>query len=65
MKFGPDINTDTSFDETVYTLRIPTVQENDMAQSLDVLPRLGKRSRPRAAGLRKRAFQQDDGGILN
>jgi zinc protease len=37
MKFGPDINAYTSFDETVYTLQIPTDKETDVSQALDVL----------------------------
>ena len=32
MKFGPDINAYTSFDETVYTLQIPTDKEADFAR---------------------------------
>ena len=37
MKFGPDINAYTSFDETVYTLQIPTDKEADFSKALDVL----------------------------
>ncbi len=37
MKFGPDINTFTSFDETVYTLSIPTDKETDVEKAFDVL----------------------------
>ena len=37
MKFGPDINAYTSFDETVYTLQIPTDKEVDFAKAFDVL----------------------------
>ncbi len=38
MKFGPDINAFTSFDETVYTLSIPTDKEQDVEKAFDVLP---------------------------
>ena len=37
MKFGPDINASTSFDETVYTLQIPTEKEGDVSKAFDVL----------------------------
>ena len=37
MKFGPDINAYTSFDETVYTLQIPTEKEADVSKAFDVL----------------------------
>ena len=37
MKFGPEINAYTSFDETVYTLEVPTGKEADIAKALDVL----------------------------
>ncbi len=37
MKFGPDINAYTSFDETVYTLQIPTEKETDFSKAFDVL----------------------------
>ncbi len=37
MKFGPDINAYTSFDETVYTLQIPTDKEADVSKAFDVL----------------------------
>jgi zinc protease len=37
MKFGPDINAYTSFDETVYTLSIPTEKESDVAKAFDLL----------------------------
>ena len=37
MKFGPDINAYTSFDETVYTLQIPTDKEADFSKAFDVL----------------------------
>ncbi|HEX7421955.1 MAG TPA: insulinase family protein, partial [Thermoanaerobaculia bacterium] len=37
MKFGPDINAFTSFDETVYTLRIPTDDPEVVRKSLLVL----------------------------
>lgn len=37
MKFGPDINAYTSFDETVYTLQIPTDKEGDVSKAFDVL----------------------------
>ncbi len=37
MKFGPDINAFTSFDETVYTLRIPTDDPETMRKSLLIL----------------------------
>ena len=37
MKFGPDINASTSFDETVYTLQIPTDKETDFSKAFDVL----------------------------
>ncbi|MGE5602431.1 MAG: M16 family metallopeptidase, partial [Nitrososphaerales archaeon] len=37
MKFGPDINAYTSFDETVYTLDIPTETETEVSKAFDVL----------------------------
>jgi zinc protease len=37
MKFGPEINAYTSFDETVYTLQVPTDNEADVSKALDVL----------------------------
>ena len=37
MKFGPDINAFTSFDETVYTLRIPTDNPEIVRKSLLIL----------------------------
>jgi zinc protease len=37
MKFGPDINAYTSFDETVYTLQIPTENDTDISKAVDVL----------------------------
>ncbi len=37
MEFGPDINAYTSFDETVYTLRVPTDDPQLLATALDVL----------------------------
>jgi zinc protease len=37
MRFGPDINAYTSFDETVYTLTLPTDTPRILATGLDVL----------------------------
>ncbi len=37
MRFGPDINATTSFDETVYMLRIPTDQPELVDTGLDIL----------------------------
>jgi zinc protease len=37
MKFGPDLNAYTSFDETVYKLRIPTDKPELVAQALRIL----------------------------
>ncbi len=37
MKFGPEINAYTSFDETVYNLQVPTAKTEDLAKALDVL----------------------------
>lgn len=37
MEFGPDINAYTSFDETVYTLQIPTDDETILITAFDVL----------------------------
>ena len=37
MKFGPEINAYTSFDETVYNLQVPTAKVDDLAKALDVL----------------------------
>ena len=37
MKFGPEINAYTSFDETVYMLQVPTEQEADVSKAFDVL----------------------------
>ena len=37
MKFGPEINAYTSFDETVYNLQVPTAKTEDLAKAFDVL----------------------------
>lgn len=37
MEFGPDVNAYTSFEETVYTLQVPTDDEEVLAQALHVL----------------------------
>ncbi len=37
MKFGPDLNAYTSFDETVYMLHVPTEKADNLAKALDVL----------------------------
>ena len=37
MKFGPEINAYTSFDETVYNLQVPTAKVEDLAKAFDVL----------------------------
>jgi zinc protease len=37
MRFGPDINAYTSFDETVYMLRVPTDDEETMKQGFQIL----------------------------
>lgn len=37
MRFGPDINAFTSFDETVYTLTVPTDDEKILAQAFQIL----------------------------
>lgn len=37
MRFGPDINAYTSFDETVYMLRVPTDQPAVLARAFEVL----------------------------
>jgi zinc protease len=37
MRFGPEINAYTSFDETVYTLQAPTENEADLVKALDLL----------------------------
>jgi zinc protease len=37
MRFGPDVNAYTSFDETVYTLQVPTDSADIMATAFDVL----------------------------
>lgn len=37
MQFGPDINASTSFDETVYTLRVPTDDPAILARAFDIL----------------------------
>ncbi|MEM1245735.1 MAG: insulinase family protein [Acidobacteriota bacterium] len=37
MRFGPDINAYTSFDETVYMLQIPTDDEQIVAQAFQIL----------------------------
>ena len=37
MGFGPDVNAYTSFDETVYQLRIPTDDPEIVATALDIL----------------------------
>src|SRR5688572_18578720 len=36
-RFGPDVNAYTSFDETVYTLEVPTDREGIVARGLDAL----------------------------
>lgn len=37
MKFGADVNASTSFDETVYTIQVPTDNLDNLGKSLDVL----------------------------
>ena len=37
MRFGPDVNAYTSFDETVYTLQVPTDDEEKLQKAFDVL----------------------------
>lgn len=37
MRFGPDVNAYTSFDETVYMLRVPTDQPGYLDRGLDIL----------------------------
>jgi len=37
MRFGPDLNASTSFDETVYMLQIPTDSAQLMARAFDIL----------------------------
>jgi zinc protease len=37
MRFGPDINAYTSFDETVYTLTLPTDRESTLETGLEIL----------------------------
>ena len=37
MRFGPDVNASTSFDQTVYELTVPTDDRGVMLQGLDVL----------------------------
>ena len=37
MQFGPDINAFTSFDETVYTLTVPTDDETILQQAFQIL----------------------------
>jgi|CXWL01.1.fsa_nt_gi zinc protease len=37
MQFGPDINASTSFDETVYTLRVPTDSPEILGRAFDIL----------------------------
>lgn len=37
MRFGPDLNAYTSFDETVYMLQLPTDEEDILAKGFDIL----------------------------
>ena len=37
MRFGPDVNAYTSFDETVYQLTVPTDDQKEMLTGLDIL----------------------------
>ncbi len=37
MKFGPEINASTSFDETVYRLKVPTEDDATVAKALSIL----------------------------
>ena len=37
MRFGPDVNASTSFDETVYTLQVPTDDKEKLQKAFDVL----------------------------
>ena len=37
MRFGPDVNAYTSFDETVYTLQVPTDDTEKLQKAFDVL----------------------------
>ncbi len=37
MRFGPDVNAYTSFDETVYTLQVPTDDSEKLQKAFDVL----------------------------
>jgi len=37
MRFGPDINAYTSYDETVYLLRVPTNQSGSLERGLEIL----------------------------
>ena len=37
MEFGPDVNAYTSFNETVYTIQVPTDDDEDMNQAFQVL----------------------------
>ncbi len=37
MRFGPDVNAFTSFDETIYTLQVPTDREGSLERGLEIL----------------------------
>lgn len=37
MRFGPDVNASTSWDETVYTLQVPTDDQAKLRQALEIL----------------------------
>ena len=37
MRFGPDVNAFTGFDETIYTLQVPTDREGSLERGLEIL----------------------------
>ena len=44
MQFGPDVNAYTSFDETVYTLQVPTGDDETLQKAFDVLAEWSSRA---------------------
>lgn len=59
MKFGPDLNAYTGFDETVYMLHVPIEKPENLAQGLDVL-----RDWAGAATLAPADFEKERGVIV-
>ena len=74
MEFGPDVNAYTSFDETVYTIQVPTDNGDSLAKGFQVLSDWAARATLDAAEVDKergviveewRLRQQTAGGRIN